>query len=206
MQEERKQTLKKAQFFVAVSLLLVSVLVLFNNSGITGHFSADFKSQFIDISIEQSQSYIITSTSNEPIKLSSFRLSGDITGNGYVYIFIEDSAGVRYTVYENVREKEEGLPEITGMSILPDVRADEPEETEDEKLLMLVPLENVEWEKTRELKVNEEYISGQFENKCSQTCFIEMDLSSENTYKLVFMIQPRTRLELTKIMYSLNEG
>ena len=202
MKEETHEKLKKIQLFFAISLLLVSISLFFKNPGITGHFSADFKSQILDIMIEQSQSYLITANSPEPIYVSSFRISGDVIGDGNVEIFIEDN-GQRFLIYRNIRKKENGLSAITGMATALGKETDHIEESE-EKLLLLEPLSAVKWEEVS-LSEKEEFSTGPFSNKCVDTCFIEMLLSSEQSYKLIFMIEPGTKLKLSKIIYTLKD-
>ena len=201
MKEETHEKMKKIQLFVAISLLLVCAGMLFKNPGITGHFSADFRSQPLDLVIDQSQSYLIKTNTPEPIHITSFRLSGNIIGDGSVEIFIEDQ-GNEFLIYKNVREKERGLPTITGRSIAAGTASEQPEETE-EKLLLLEPLDTLEWKQRTPLSEKEEFVAGLFDNKCSDTCFIEMPLSSEETYKLIVMVEPGTKLEITKLTYIL---
>ncbi len=202
MKEKTHNNLKKVQLFVAISLLLVSVGLLFKNPGITGHFSADFQSQILDIDIEQSQSYLLATNTPEEIYISSFRISGEIQGEGSVEIFIEDQ-GQQFLIYKNVREKERGMSTITGMAVAPPTEEmQEPVESTG-TLLILEKLGAINWDGGLSLSGKEEFVTGSFNNKCKDTCFIEMSLSSEETYKLVFMVEPGTKVKLDKIIYTL---
>ena len=202
MKEETYNKLKKIQLFVAVSLLLVSVTLLFKNPGITGHFSADFRSQILSITMDKSQSYLFSTNSPEPTYVSSLRVSGEIIGSGSVQIFIEDN-GQRFLIYKNQKEKEQGLPSVTGMAVASG-RIPEDIEESTEKLLLLEPLDTLRWEELS-LSEQQEFAAGAFDNKCADTCFIDMSVSSEESYKLIFMIEPGTRLKLNKIIYTLKD-
>jgi hypothetical protein len=200
MVNELSQNFKKLQIFAAISLLLLSTLFLFRTPGITGHFSADFKSQIINMDIEQSQIYALSTNNPEPTHISSFRLSGEVIGEGSVEVYIE-SKGQRLLVYKNVREKEKGLPAVTGMAV---AYAAEPEEQE--TLLLLNPITKVDWSGGLSLSENQELVEGPFSNKCVDTCYIEMPVSSNDVYNLLFMVQPGTKLKINKITYNLKNG
>ena len=75
---------KKIQLGIAICLLLVAVLMLFKNPSITGHFSADFRSQTLNLAMGKSQNYMLTAISQEPFYITSLRISGEITGDGNV--------------------------------------------------------------------------------------------------------------------------
>ncbi len=200
MKEQTHNTIRKVQVFLAVSLLFVAVLFLFKDPGITGHFSADFRSQILDLEIGQSQKFLLSTNSEEPIYISSFRITGEVIGDGSVKVFIDNNAGQRILVYENIMKKEQGIPTITGMAIAgPDIA-----EAIEEKLILLRLLEEIEFVNTGlSLSADEEHLEGTFNNKCVDTCFIEMPLSTDSSYELIFNIQPGTKLKLTKITYTL---
>ncbi len=198
MKSKTHDKLKKTQLFVAISLLLLSTLLLFKTPGITGHFSADFMSQQLNMVIEQSQSFEIATNNQESIYVSSLRLSGNVIGQGSVEVFIEND-GQKYKIFQNIRERETGLTAITGMAV---AKVDKEEEA---ILLSLTPSEVIEWDKGLSLSDTEEYTEGVFNNKCLDTCFMEMSLSSEERYKLIFMVEPGTEVQITKITYTLKD-
>ncbi len=204
MKKETHEKMKKAQLFIAASLLFISLGLMFNNPGITGHFSADFKTQTLDIRMDQSQSYSIATDSSDSIYLSSLRLSGNIQGYGSVKIYIEDR-GQRFLIYDNARKKEQGLPAVTGMAVAYAAEDQPVESLPEEKFLMIDFLENIRWEGRITLAADEEYTMGVFNNKCADTCFIEMPLSSKERYKLIFMIEPGTVLDISKMIYTLKD-
>ncbi|MBD3354537.1 hypothetical protein GF361_00970 [Candidatus Woesearchaeota archaeon] len=202
IQEKTHNNIYKFLLFTAVSLVLVSTLLLFQDSGITGHFSADFRSQILDMEVKESQTYSISTNSLDPIYITSLRLTGNIIGYGGVEIYIEDQ-GEKFLIYQNIKEKETGLTSITGMAV---AEAAEPEGNEaEEKLLLIEPLEQIKWENRLSLSENQEFAMGLFSNKCKDTCYIEMPVSSKDRYKLVFMIEPGTIVNINKIIYTLKE-
>jgi hypothetical protein len=75
MKTETQIRLKKVQLFGAITLLALSVLFLFQDSGITGHFSADFRSQVLNLEISQSQKFLMSTNSDENIHMPSIRTS-----------------------------------------------------------------------------------------------------------------------------------
>jgi len=202
MKVKTVKNLKKLQLFAAISLLMISTLMLFKSPGITGHFSADFRSQILDMEIKESQTYSISTNSPDPIYITSLRLSGNIQGYGSVEIYIEDE-GQKFLIYKNIKEKEEGLTSITGMAV---AQAAEPNSSKkNEKLLLIEPLENIKWNNRLTLSENQEFAMGIFSNKCEDTCHIEMPVSSNEKYKLVFMIEPGTTVNINKITYTLKD-
>ncbi len=208
MRKTKKKTkgkghFKKIQLAVAICLLLVAVLMLFKNPGITGHFSADFKSQTLSMTIDKSQSYMLTALSQEPIHVTSIRMSGEVVGDGNVEVFIDNNAGQRLLLYRNVKKIEQGLSTVTGMLVGSD---EESIEASEQILLMLEPLGETAYKGAEiSLSAKEEYISGSFNNKCADTCFIEMSLSSDIGYKLIFNIEPGTMLKINKLIYTLKD-
>ena len=49
-----EEKFKKIQFFIGISLIFVISIMLFRNPGITGHVTADFISQTLDIELDKS--------------------------------------------------------------------------------------------------------------------------------------------------------
>ncbi len=205
------QKLKKIQLFVAVGLLLVSVLMLFRNPGITGYVSADFKSQVLNLDIDESQSFLLTTNSEEPIYITSFRVEGEVVGDGSVEILIDNNRGQQVLVYKNIAKKEQGLPAITGMAVsqptqLPTSSGESAAADSSEQVLILLqPLGPIVFTSTLSLSEEEEFVQGIFKNKCVDSCFIEMPVSASNSYEIVFNIKPGTKVKLTKLIYSIKD-
>lgn len=209
MKEETHEFLKRAQIIVAVALLLVSTLMFFNDKDITGNVPADIQSQMIDITADESQRYKLSADSQELLYVSSFKLSGDIIGNGSVEIFLEDN-GKQFLVYRNIKKKSQGLTSVTGLAIGPAASfdaGDANKEAGEEAggRLVLEGKSRLEWKGRPEMSEDETTADGLFDAKCADTCFIEMPLSSDKTYNLQIYVEPGTTLKIKQIIYTLKE-
>jgi len=201
---------KKFELIVVISVLLVSATLIFKNPGITGFVSVDSISQVVDIKMTQSQSYILKTNTTNEITITSFRLSGIVTGLGGVEIFIEDETQ-NVLIYKNIEEKEDlPLLAITGM-VIRDQEApqsfEQQENVNNSEILESVALELVPSRFLKYIPIplasKQGFTDGSFDKKCMQSCFIEMPLSSEKTYELVFNIEPDTILEINKITFTI---
>jgi len=72
MEESAKKRIHQFEITAALVLLLVAVVSFFPNPGITGYVSIETKKQAIDLTIANSQSYILTTNSKEPFYLTPF--------------------------------------------------------------------------------------------------------------------------------------
>ncbi len=206
--KKENNTFRKIQLFAAISFLMVSVLLFFNNPGITGHVTADFRSQVLNMEIEKSQSFLLNTNTDEPMYINSIRLTGEVIGQGSVEIYIDNNQGQRVLVYDNVKKKSKGLSSVTGMAVAPGQDAeiddrDVQESDQEQKLILLNQLGTFEWDGGLSLAEDEEFFEGHFKNKCFDTCFMEMQLSKTNSYEMIFNIEPGTKLMLNKITYTL---
>ncbi|MBD3248895.1 hypothetical protein GF336_02505 [Candidatus Woesearchaeota archaeon] len=197
-------TFKKIQLFAAVSLLMVSVLLFFNNPGITGHVTADFRSQILNMEIDKSQSFLLNTNADEPMYINSIRITGEVIGDGSVEVYIDNNQGQNVLVYKNVKKKSKGLTAVTGMAVAPQGDEIEAQEAE-QKLILLESLGTFGWSGGLSLDDGEEFFEGSFKNKCFDTCFIEMPLSKTNSYEMIFNIEPGTKLMLNKITYTMKD-
>ena len=111
MQEKKRNKLTQIEIILAVSVVLVLVLSFFPDLSITGHAFMNPYSQELDMVITESQSYVLTSDKINPFQLISFRLSGNVAGEGQVEITLESAAGQELLVYSNVKERSKGLEE-----------------------------------------------------------------------------------------------
>ena len=141
--------------------------------------------------------------SDDPIFISSFRFSGEVIGDGSVEIYIQDKME-KYLIYKNIRRKENGMASVTGMVVSGgDVYVPISGEETKEKLMILESLGEIEWDGGISLSSEQEFVTGVFDNKCSDTCFVEMPLSAQRKYRLIFMIEPGTKVKINKIIYTL---
>lgn len=192
--------LQKIEIIVSIGLILVLTAFLLGNPNITGFLSLDFVIQDINLTLSQSQNYIITSTNPEPFILTSFKISGEVIGDGRVEVYIDNGQGQQLLVYRNVKSKQRGMGLITGMFIAGEKQT-EKEKAKQGSYLVLNPGKTIQELEIMELSEKEETVSGIFSNECADSCFIKMELSDKIAYKLVFKIEPGTTLKLDNIVY-----
>ena len=196
---------KKIEIFLVICLLLVGVLTFFSYPGITGHVSSDLNTQKVDLMIEESQVFEITADSKYPFYITSFRLSGSFMGDGASEIYLDNGQGQQLLVFSNIREKQTGMGGLTGITAKV-IGADESfNEIGPEKYLVLIPGDAVNQNPINKPGEDEEIFEGGFESECDDTCFIEMEMSQDLSYNLIFKMEQRTKIHLTKIQYMIKE-
>jgi hypothetical protein len=194
---------KKKQFlYIVLGVSLAAFLLSFMpGENITGHVSVEAGYQVLNLEIAESQAYTVTSDYENPIKLTSMRLSGEVIGDGRVEVILDTGLGQRLLVYTNAVEKVEEN-QITGMGRVTGMAIKEAEEIKEKALLNLVfagSLEAIEAEDPErgELK------TGKFANECRETCLMEMELSRDINYKLEFKVSNGTQLRLDNMIYGI---
>jgi hypothetical protein len=198
MEESTKKKLHQIEIIGAIILLLVSVASFFPKPGITGYVSVETKKQKIDLTIANSQSYILTTNSQESFYITNLKISGKVVGNGIAKAYIMNAQGQKILIYSNIMEKTTGLDSITGMDkITGKAIGANSEETSDE--LIIEHLENIE---TEQLTKEGILTSGNFEDACIDSCFIEMMLNQDIAYQLLFYVEEGTILEVNEIVYT----
>lgn len=191
-----QEKLKKLELIIAVFLLFIGLLILFPNPSITGYLSTELYSQNLNINIDQSQSYAITSKSS--FTISSFRLSGRVIGPGIVEIYLEDEKGQRVLVYRNIGKKEYGLQAITGKAAA--------QHTAEKSAELIINFEKALNEYPHyKLSSAEKAVQSSFYMACEESCFIEMPMSKDFKYNLIFLIEKGTALNIQRILYTIKE-
>jgi len=200
MEESTKTKVHQIEIIAAVVLLLVSVASFFPNRGITGYVSVETKKQEIDLTIANSQSYILTTRNKEPFYLTSLKISGEVIGKGIAKAYIA-AENQKILIYSNVIKKDEGLNSITGMGKITGKATGIDSKTE-EGYLVIEHLENIE--KVSETKTEDEKIvSGNFEDICIDSCFIEMLLKEDIAYQILLYVEEGTVLNINEIIYTI---
>jgi|GEM_PF-2165340 len=200
MHPNTKNRLHRLEILVVVSLFLVVSGLYFINrfdfsdvfgssNMITGFVSSDVVTETVDLTIDQSQEYLLETT--DSFQLTSLRLTGAIEGSGIVRIFFEDSSGQRLLVYTNVQEKKSGNL-ITGMAVA------DPQSVS----IGLIPSE-IKKPVEEALAGNQEIVSTPFYNECLETCFISVPFSPEKTNKLVFQLSRDAKLKISRLSYTI---
>lgn len=202
MEESTKKKIHQIELIGAIILLLIAIVSLFPNPGITGHVSLETKKQKIDLTIANSQSYILTTSSEEPFYLTSLKLSGAIIGEGIVNVYITNNQGQKVLIYSNVVKKEQGLDTITGMDKITGLTVGD--DSEEKDYLVIEHLENLKVQ-LGSISEDETIFSGSFENGCVDSCFIEMLLNKDTAYQLLFYVEEGTILKINEIVYTIRK-
>ena len=200
--EERKKRIHEIEIAVAVILVLVSAAMLFPRPGITGYISYETKTHEINLTIANSQSYVLTTDSNEPFIVTSLRLSGEVIGDGIAKAYVSDK-DQKILIYSNVIKKGSGLGGITGMDKITGEATAVDTETE-ESNLVIAHLENIET-KLEEISEDETLSSGNFDLICIDSCFIDMLLNKDLAYTFMFYVEEGTILKINKIVYTIKK-
>lgn len=203
MDEQNKKRIHQIEIMVAVILLLISIASFFPKPGITGYVSVETKKQKIDLTIANSQSYIMTTNSQEPFYLTSIKLSGEVVGEGIAKVYISSSQGQKILIYSNVVKKEGGMNTVTGMGKITGNAVRDDSKTEGD-YLVIEHLENIEGG-LGAISKDESLISGSFKDECMDSCFIEMLLNKDMAYQLLLYVEEGTILKINEIGYTIRK-
>lgn len=194
--------------FAVLGIFAVIISISFLNPNITGYVSANVFTQNLDININESQDFLLTSDSKNPFIVTSLRVSGNISGDGIVRIYLDTGKGQTALIYENTEAKREnnGFVSITGRQIESYEQTEAGEMEEGENISLLIrPLKNPL--KKEEIGPNNATtVSGVFANKCIETCSMYMYLSKETTYRLVVLMEEGTKVRIENIVYQIEES
>lgn len=175
-----RSNLYKAEFIVALSLLAIVMVSVYRPS-MTGYVPSNVLTQQLDLVVDSSQSYRLTTSD----RFISFALSGSVAGNGAVYVWLDNKAGAadsKILLWTNVRPASPltGAKYITGLAI--DIGPGQ-------EIPNLGPQNAETW-------------SGIFVNECMDTCLISPAWQT-GSYDLVFQLEEGTTLNVDGISYIL---
>ena len=190
--------------FFAFAFIIIGVSLYYKPT-ITGYVPAKTYTQNLSLVINKSQNFLLTSDNLEPFTIESFKISGNISGNGQVKIYIDSGKGQRILVYKNIVKKKDksGLSAITGQVVGP---TESNNVNKNDKWLIIKPI-NILLEKEAFDDINaDDYLeSGAFNQQCSETCFIKMDMSRNIAYRLIFLVEKGVVLRINEIVYRTEE-
>lgn len=194
--------------FIVFGLFAVVIGASLFNPNITGYVPANIFTQNLNIDINESQDFLLTSDSKSPFIVTSLRISGNISGNGVVKVYLDAGKGQTALIYENIQKKREnkGFTPVTGRPI--ESHDDQAESEKDEKNITLVikPLKNPLKKEELDYSANgSKTIKGDFVNKCLETCAIYMQLSKDTVYRLAVLVEEGTTLRIDSIVYQVKE-
>lgn len=218
MEESTKKTVHQIEITVAVLLIMVSVIALFPNKGITGYISVETKSKTLNLTISNSQSYVLTTNNEALFYLTSIKVSGEVIGKGIAEMYVDNGKEQKALVYSNVVKKEKGVPSITGLGKVSGMavgvggndknKNNAPNESElkqnTSEDIIIDYLEKIEYI-PQTIAEDEEIITGNFEGRCLESCFVEMPLSKDIAYQLLFYVDDGTLLKINKIEYTIKK-
>ena len=206
MEESTKKKIHEIEIIAAVLLLIVSFLSFFPNAGITGYVSVESKTQAVDLAIVNSQSYILTTNAEEQFHLTSLKLSGEVIGDGIAKAYIDNGQGQKILIYSNVAKKAKGLTTVTGMDKITGGVVGVDSETDADSLIIDY-LENIDdvKEELTEIADDQELLKGQFNDECTDSCFIEMLLDKDIGYQLLFYVEEGTILNIYELIYTIRK-
>lgn len=196
------------EMIILMTGIVVVALFLMNtntNNSLTGYISgANFTvfSQSLDMTIDGSQIYTITTVDGENLRLSSFFLDGKVVGKGRAEILLDNGKGQQFLVYENKRKKAGAKSYgIIGAVTKEDLTA----ENVLEGVWLVVQPSNIMKYEFLPLEEDEELVEGLFSSTCVETCKIPEGLFDSSEYRLVFRLEQGTIIELYELDYSVHE-
>lgn len=176
-------------------------ITFFPNPGITGHVSVEAGYQPLNMQITQSQKYLVTTDYEDPLMITSLRLSGEVIGDGKAEVIIDNGIGQRLTIYTNEEDRQDGglitgmgKNQITGLAV--------GEKPKEKALLNLVDMGTMDFI-AAEPREGKTLTKGKFANMCADTCLVEMELSKESNYVLEIRVSEGTILKLDNMIYGI---
>ena len=203
-------TIYKLEIFAAlIGVFVVAMFMLPTPMTFTGYVSGlnmTIYSQDLDLYVDGSQSYTLTSESD--LHLRSFMLDGEVIGEGRVEIFLDNGKGQQFLIYENVEKSPEfkgphlltGVPSITGQAVTGEDGAEEKKGM----WLVIQKKSSINYE-FAPLQEGEYAVSGEFYAECAETCNMPNELFNSNAYQLIFRLEKGTAVKLNAIKYILQE-
>lgn len=166
-----------------LSVIILGVFVLtlaLSQPGITGYVPTSTFSQSLDIRVSESQRFNLGL--DQGVGLTSISLSGQVTGQGLVNVYLNDGSE-RKLIYTNRRRKGSSMEVITGLA---------------HGSLTIKPGEKIN--ENPKLPDNYVTVEGGFVNSCVETCVLEA--SNNNKLSLDVLIDEDTTLDIRKITFS----
>lgn len=176
--------------------------------GVVGFVPVEIKSQPIELVAEEPTSFVLFSDKKDLFELTSFRISGDVLGDGRAEIVLDNGLGQELLIYSNVKQKQGNL--ITGMAVsgdesqpLPDgasVSEIEPAEAWLKITESKYPIRDTP---TQQLGDNRQTVSGEFQHRCVDTCYMNMKMQEGLYYTLKVRLDPGTKITINELKYML---
>ncbi len=176
--------------------------------GVVGFVPVEIKSQQIELIAKEPTSFVLFSDKSDIFDLTSFRISGEVIGEGRAEIVIDNGLGQELLIYSNVKQKQGNM--ITGLAVSGDETTPLPEGAQitdvptEEAWLRVTPSEYPIKEKPyQELGDNRRADSGQFQHTCVDTCYMNMKMQRGLYYTLKVRVDPGTEVVINELKYML---
>lgn len=166
---------------VVFGVILFSLFV--GKANITGFVPAESFSQKLDMDVESSQRFVISSEAGA-LKLSSLSMSSIVYGDGLVNVYLSDGV-TRWLVFSNKKRQGSSFEHITGMAV---------------SSLDIAPGEKLD--KIESLPDGYTTRSGAFPNECIETCVLDPGLFARSSLYLDVILEPGTSLHISEIRFS----
>lgn len=199
----------KEEFALIIMFLLI-ITLFFSRPEVIGYASTNVHNQNLDLLIEQSQMYHLRSVYPTPVHLTSMQLSGEIIGDGTVSVYLDNEKGSRVLVFNNQKREGSQINRITGTVAAGEgsaggvsglsVTADSMPMKHQEPALKLTEGKLVfEYEK---VGGGSQTFNGRFSNDCIESCLLQSDQFNQESFQLIFLIEPGTKLRVTGLSYT----
>ncbi|MAF37152.1 hypothetical protein CL622_08630 [archaeon] len=193
-----KIDLKKYVAIISIIAVVMGTILFFRDPSITGNVPVDMEVQTINLRLDQSQAYLLTTKQTEPFILNSFRVTGRVVGQGMASIYIRNSKGQRVLVYTNVDEikPDASLAKFTGLAVDSGQRGT----GKSEYGIVLESIGAVDFYSESDGR-EQTFVAGEFQDACKDSCNIQLYLDFETGYEMVFNVEEGTRLEVDSVSY-----
>jgi len=193
--EKHTSNLRKFEYIFIVVLIIAIPLIFFRPS-VTGFVASDTKAQILNIVLSDSQAFDLKSTSGEPIYISSFSMSGDITGEGDAAVYLVNGA-TRSLVYSNVGQKRK--PSLITGAATGIAAAHAVEIEQNNQSIIVEEGKKLTWPGN----LGENSASGSFTAVCMDSCYLDASNFTANNFELQVFVEPGTTFKLQEILYTI---
>lgn len=210
LNELRKRFIKEE--FAILILLLIAVSMFISRPEVIGYASTNIHSQPLKLSIDRSQNYYLESYT--PVHLNSLSISGKIIGKGTASIYLDNGVGKKVLVFTNMKKASARINRITGS--IPSnggvtefstvgisglgVTADTLPAKQSPPTLGIIKGEYIN--DFDVLPPKYLAIEGVFTQACVESCILSTQEFTGSRFRLEFLIEPGTRLEITELIYT----
>jgi len=201
----------KEEFAIIIMLLLMFTLI-FPKPKVIGYASTNIHTHNTDLLLDSSKEFYMESIYQNPVHLTSLRISGEVIGSGTVNVNLDDGQGGRVLVFTNQKRTDSQINKITGGSFFESgslnsgmglsglsVTGDALPLKTEEPVLELTESHSLQG--FSKLEKNNVAHSGKFSNVCFESCILPEGFI-QKMFKLDFYIEPGTRLKVTELVYT----